>query len=308
MPASSRRRRGQQALLIPPPSSPVTRRTPVRWPRATRAPSRRRSGKHRLERCVPPPGARSSTSSPPTFSAGLVARESRNRPSRRPNVGGTSKQNAGADSVTSYVFSQIGWGLGVAMYFLFGIAAAASGWMIWTVFMGLDSLRYPMLSFGDQFYRVYGPFWRHFINVGQAIQQFMLVSYVFPMQSFRSRWDSFPLPQSRLKVDMILRHVVVNCILQGHHPRKRLLHCSIQPCHLLRGLHAYFHARRPRSRLSQISPTLRMALQPVRMVKCRRLPHRHDCCGELWDRLQLHHQLYSYQHYWADQDFCWTAP
>lgn len=49
----------------------------------------------------------------------------------------------------SYVFSQVGWGMGVALYVIFGIAAAASGWMIWKAFLGLDSTRYPLQSFGD---------------------------------------------------------------------------------------------------------------------------------------------------------------
>lgn len=75
-----------------------------------------------------------------------------------------------------YVFSQVGWGMGVALYVIFGLAAAASGWMIWKVFLGLDSTRYPLQSFGDTYYRIFGPFWRHLINVFQALQQFMTVA------------------------------------------------------------------------------------------------------------------------------------
>lgn len=62
------------------------------------------------------------------------------------------------------------------MLVLFGVAAALSGWMIWKVFLGLDSLRYPMQSFGDTYFRIFGSFWRHFINVFQAVQQFMTVA------------------------------------------------------------------------------------------------------------------------------------
>jgi amino acid permease len=76
----------------------------------------------------------------------------------------------------SYVFASVGWGPGVALYIVFGAAASFSGWMIWTVFLGLDSSRFPMQSFGDTYYRVYGAKSRHFINVTQAIQQFMTVS------------------------------------------------------------------------------------------------------------------------------------
>ena len=41
--------------------------------------------------------------------------------------------------------------------------------------MSLDSSRYPMLSYGDLFLRVYGPKTRHFINITQSIQQFCTV-------------------------------------------------------------------------------------------------------------------------------------
>lgn len=63
----------------------------------------------------------------------------------------------------------------MALYILFGIAAAFSGWILWQVFLGLDSSRYPLLSFGDTYFRVYGPWARHFINVAQSLQQFMTV-------------------------------------------------------------------------------------------------------------------------------------
>lgn len=62
------------------------------------------------------------------------------------------------------------------MYVLFGIAAAVSGYMIWKVYLALDSLRYPMQSFGDTYFRIYGPYARHFINIFQALQQFMTVA------------------------------------------------------------------------------------------------------------------------------------
>jgi len=32
-----------------------------------------------------------------------------------------------------------------------------------------------MLSFGDPFFRCFGPRWRHFINIMQSIQQFLTV-------------------------------------------------------------------------------------------------------------------------------------
>ncbi|KAL6819070.1 transmembrane amino acid transporter domain-containing protein [Trichoderma camerunense] len=79
-------------------------------------------------------------------------------------------------SSTPFVFASVGFGPGVALYIVFGAAAAFSGYILWKVFLGLDSSRFPMVSFGDTYFRVYGPFARHFINVAQAIQQFMTVA------------------------------------------------------------------------------------------------------------------------------------
>ena len=81
-------------------------------------------------------------------------------------------------SQTPYVFASCGYGKGVGIFVLFGIAAAASGLMIWKVFLALDSSRYPMLSFGDPFFRLFGPKTRHFINITQAFQMWCSVAVV----------------------------------------------------------------------------------------------------------------------------------
>jgi amino acid permease len=70
----------------------------------------------------------------------------------------------------------VGYGPGVALYVIFGIAAAISGWILWRVFLALDSSQYPILSYGDTFFRVFGKKSRHFINVTQSLQQFMTVA------------------------------------------------------------------------------------------------------------------------------------
>ncbi|KAJ5553154.1 hypothetical protein N7494_002532 [Penicillium frequentans] len=75
-----------------------------------------------------------------------------------------------------YAFSTVGYGPGVALYFIFSIAAAASGYILWRVYLSLDSLRYPILSYGDVFFRIFGTKSRHFINVTQACQQFLTVA------------------------------------------------------------------------------------------------------------------------------------
>ena len=70
----------------------------------------------------------------------------------------------------------MGYGAGVALYVIFGVFAAFGGWVIWKVYLDLDSSRYPMLSFGDPFMRLYGQKMRHFINIAQSLQQFLTVS------------------------------------------------------------------------------------------------------------------------------------
>jgi amino acid permease len=64
----------------------------------------------------------------------------------------------------------------VALYTIFGIFAGFSGWILWKVFLGLDSSRFPLQSFGDTYYRVFGAKSRNFINFAQALQQFMTLA------------------------------------------------------------------------------------------------------------------------------------
>ena len=47
--------------------------------------------------------------------------------------------------------------------------------MLWKCFCSLDSSRFPILSYGDLFLRVFGPKTRHFINITQSIMQFCTV-------------------------------------------------------------------------------------------------------------------------------------
>lgn len=79
---------------------------------------------------------------------------------------------------TPYVFSNTGYGLGVGIFVLMGIAAGASGIMIWRSFLALDSSRFPIVTFGDAFFRLFGPKTRHFINFAQSLQMFLSVAVV----------------------------------------------------------------------------------------------------------------------------------
>jgi len=82
-----------------------------------------------------------------------------------------------------FVFASVGYGAGVALYVIFGIFASFSGWAIWKVYLDLDSSRFPMCSFGDPFFRLFGKKSRHFINVAQSLQQFLTVAVLILSKS-----------------------------------------------------------------------------------------------------------------------------
>ena len=84
---------------------------------------------------------------------------------------------------TPNVFAQTGISIGTGIFVLMGIAAGASGLMIWQTFMKLDSSRYPIVGFGDPFHRLFGRYVRQFINVIQALQQFLTVCILIFGQS-----------------------------------------------------------------------------------------------------------------------------
>ncbi|OJJ68378.1 hypothetical protein ASPBRDRAFT_32979 [Aspergillus brasiliensis CBS 101740] len=75
-----------------------------------------------------------------------------------------------------FVFASVGYGPAVALFIVFGCFAGFSGWILWRVFLELDSTRYPMINFGDTYYRVYGAWSRHLVNIGQSLQLLMSVS------------------------------------------------------------------------------------------------------------------------------------
>jgi len=85
---------------------------------------------------------------------------------------------------TPYVFSNTGYGLGVGIFVLMGLAAGASGYMIWRTFLALDSSRFPLVTFGDVFFRLFGSKARHFINVLQSLQMFFSVAVILLGQTY----------------------------------------------------------------------------------------------------------------------------
>ncbi|GAQ35564.1 hypothetical protein AtubIFM54640_007963 [Aspergillus tubingensis] len=75
-----------------------------------------------------------------------------------------------------FVFASVGYGPAVALFIVFGCFAGFSGWILWKVFLELDSTRYPLINFGDTYYRVFGAWSRHVVNIGQSLQLLMSVS------------------------------------------------------------------------------------------------------------------------------------
>ncbi|KAL3427796.1 transmembrane amino acid transporter family protein [Phlyctema vagabunda] len=75
-----------------------------------------------------------------------------------------------------WALAQMGYGPGIALYTVFGVMAGYSGFYLWRIFLHLDSDRYPLRSYGDVFFRVFGMWARHAINVLQSIQLLFTVS------------------------------------------------------------------------------------------------------------------------------------
>ncbi|KAL8696837.1 MAG: hypothetical protein Q9201_007452 [Fulgogasparrea decipioides] len=71
---------------------------------------------------------------------------------------------------TSWAFSQMGYGPAAVLYFIFACFAAYGGFLLWRMFLQLDSDRYPLRNYGDIAYRVAGAIARHTVNIVQSIQ------------------------------------------------------------------------------------------------------------------------------------------
>ncbi|KAG1897827.1 transmembrane amino acid transporter protein-domain-containing protein [Suillus fuscotomentosus] len=71
---------------------------------------------------------------------------------------------------TPWAFQQVGYGPGVACFFVFGIMAAYGGFILWRLFLKLDSERYPVKSFGELGQRIYGRWFGNLCNILQSLQ------------------------------------------------------------------------------------------------------------------------------------------
>ncbi|KXL46487.1 MAG: hypothetical protein FE78DRAFT_146064 [Acidomyces sp. 'richmondensis'] len=75
-----------------------------------------------------------------------------------------------------WAMSQLGYGPGFVLYTIFGILCFYSGSQLWKQFLGLDSEKYPVKSYGDLAFRIYGRWARHGVNILQSLQFFLNVT------------------------------------------------------------------------------------------------------------------------------------
>ncbi|KAG5362267.1 hypothetical protein CJU90_4967 [Yarrowia sp. C11] len=73
-------------------------------------------------------------------------------------------------SSAPWAISQLGWFPGVMLFSVLGGAAVYTGWLIYRMFLKLDSPEFPMKTFGDLALRVYGKGFRWGVDVLQSLQ------------------------------------------------------------------------------------------------------------------------------------------
>lgn len=77
-----------------------------------------------------------------------------------------------------FAIGTLGFGPGVGIFTAFGIVSVYSGYLIWRVFMGVDSHEFPARNYGDLAFRAWGTIARHVVNVLQAIGLLLLLGQV----------------------------------------------------------------------------------------------------------------------------------
>lgn len=68
-----------------------------------------------------------------------------------------------------FAMGTLGWAPGIALYTVFGFMAGYSGYLIWHVFLGVDSYEFPCRNHGDLAFRACGRTLRHIVNFTQAL-------------------------------------------------------------------------------------------------------------------------------------------
>ncbi|MCJ1251113.1 hypothetical protein MMC30_008344 [Trapelia coarctata] len=71
---------------------------------------------------------------------------------------------------TPWAFAAMGYGPGVILYTVFGALAGYGGFLLWKMYLGMDSDRYPLKTYSDIAFRVFGSGARYAVNILQSVQ------------------------------------------------------------------------------------------------------------------------------------------
>ncbi|RYC55632.1 hypothetical protein CHU98_g10573 [Xylaria longipes] len=77
-----------------------------------------------------------------------------------------------------FAIGTLGYGPGIGIFTAFGIISVYSGYLLWKVFMGVDSHEFPARNYGDLAFRAWGTIARHVVNVLQAVALLLLLGQV----------------------------------------------------------------------------------------------------------------------------------
>lgn len=69
-----------------------------------------------------------------------------------------------------YSISTLGYFPGIFLFTVLAVTAAYTGWLIFKMYMKMDSPQYPMRTYGDMATRIYGPIFRLCVDLLQSIQ------------------------------------------------------------------------------------------------------------------------------------------
>lgn len=78
----------------------------------------------------------------------------------------------------SFALGTLGWGPGIALFTVFGVLAGYSGYLLWKVFLGVDSYQFPCMNYGDVAFRTWGRITRHITNFLQGLALLLLLGQV----------------------------------------------------------------------------------------------------------------------------------
>ncbi|GFF28308.1 hypothetical protein IFM51744_00517 [Aspergillus udagawae] len=79
---------------------------------------------------------------------------------------------------SGYTMGTLGWGPGVAFYTVFGFMAGYSGYLVYRVFLGVDSYEFPAKNYGDLAFRTVGRSGRYITNFCQGLALLLITGQV----------------------------------------------------------------------------------------------------------------------------------